>query len=266
MLVELHYFHLWRKDCGGHGHALDTEHVAALVLASDTHLASASWKATYWYAAAHVNTACDVSQIARASTLKAADHGATAWISPGKHASFLNGTLCQRGCGADRCERMVPLTTTTLIYLREPDCPMNGSLFISSGQWPLLAKMSASNFPSAQLARLNQLPVTDIAWFNPGRHPAQGIIARSSSTEQVLASSGRNTSTAISLAEDSTESALADAERSTSGAISRSGNSSGNALANSYGETRHDLGTSAHRVGEALHLRPKSDRPKSLPQ
>ena len=29
--VELHYYHLWRQDCGEHGHALDTEHVSALV-------------------------------------------------------------------------------------------------------------------------------------------------------------------------------------------------------------------------------------------
>ena len=29
--VEVHYYHLWRTDCGPHGHPLDTEHVAALV-------------------------------------------------------------------------------------------------------------------------------------------------------------------------------------------------------------------------------------------
>ncbi len=25
--AEVHYYHLWRRDCGGHGHPLDTEHV-----------------------------------------------------------------------------------------------------------------------------------------------------------------------------------------------------------------------------------------------
>ena len=29
--VELHYFHLWAKDCGQRGHHLDAEHVSALV-------------------------------------------------------------------------------------------------------------------------------------------------------------------------------------------------------------------------------------------
>src|SRR5436190_22158832 len=29
--IELHYFHLWRRDCGPNGLALDVEHVSALV-------------------------------------------------------------------------------------------------------------------------------------------------------------------------------------------------------------------------------------------
>ena len=182
-VVEIHYYHLWRRDCGGHGHPLDTEHVAVLVRASDTHLAAATWKAVYWYAAAHEDTVCDVSQIARAVTLHAEDRGAAVWISPGKHASYLNETLCRRGCGADRCEHMVPLPATTPVNLGEPAHPMNGAWFTASGAWPLGAKMSTSNFPAAPVARLNELPLTDIAWFNPGRHPVQGVIARSSSTE-----------------------------------------------------------------------------------
>ena len=257
MVAEIHYYHLWRKDCGGHGHPLDTEHVAVLVRASDTHLGSATWKAIYWYAAAHENTVCDVSQIARASTLHAEDHGATVWISPGKHASYLNETLCKAGCGADRCENMVALVRTKLINLGEPDKPMNGSVFISSPAWPLTFKMSNSNFPAAAVARLSALPNTDIAWFNQGRHPAQGIIAHSSTTEQALAGSGRNTTTAISLAGDSAGDALSTAGTSTGGALTRAGDSTGNALQKSYRHTRQALGTSARHVGEALHVTPK---------
>ena len=253
-LAEIHYYHLWRKDCGGHGHALDTEHVAVLVRASDTHLSTATWKAVYWYAAAHENTVCDVSQIARASTLHAEDHGAAVWISPGKHASYLNRELCQGGCGADRCEGMVPLAATMPINLGEPGHPMNGSLFVSSRAWPLLAKMSASNFPSAPVARLNELPETDIAWFNPGRHPAQGIIARSSSTEGAIAGGGRNTTTAISLAGNSTGGALSSAGGATGQALGTANSSTGNALGKGYRHTRHALGTSARHVGEALHV------------
>lgn len=246
-LAEIHYYHLWRKDCGSHGHPLDTEHVAVLVRASDAHLATATWKAVYWYAAAHEDTVCDVSQIARAATLHAEDHGATVWISPGKHASYLNETLCQGGCGADRCENMVPLRTTALINLGEPSYPMNGSIFISSREWPLMAKMSNSNFPGAPIARLNQLPDTDIAWFNPGPHPAQGAIATSLHTEQAIAGSGRSTTAAISLAGNSTGDALATA-----------GGSTGNALLKTYRNIRHALGASARDVGDALQMTPKT--------
>ena len=261
MVVEMHYYHLWRKDCGGHGHALDTEHVAVLVRASDTHLASATWKAVYWYAAAHENTVCDVSQIARASTLGAEEHGATVWISPGKHASYLNATLCQRGCGADHCERMVALPPAHLINLGEPGKPMNDSTFIGSSAWPLLAKMSNSNFPPAPVARLADLPNNDIAWFNPGRHPAQGIIARSSVTEQAIAGGGQNTTAAISVAGSSTGNALSTTEARTTGGVSTAGSSTGNALQKSYRKTRDALGTSAHHVGEALHVAPKAPAP-----
>ena len=257
IIAEIHYYHLWRKDCGGHGHPLDTEHVAVLVRASDTHLSTATWRAMYWYAAAHENTVCDVSQIARAATLHAEDHGATVWISPGKHASYLNETLCQRGCGADRCENMVPLRTIALINLGEPSHPMNGSLFVSSSAWPLMAKMSVSDFPGAPVARLNQLPSTDIAWFNPGRHPAQGVIARSSITEQAIAGGGRNTTTAISLAGNSTGDALSKTSNTTGQALSSANDSTGNALQTSYRHTRHALGTAARHVGKALHVTPK---------
>ncbi len=249
--VEIHFYHLWRRDCGGHGHPLDTEHVAVLVRASDTHLASATWKAVFWYAAAHENTVCDVSQIARASTLHAEANGATVWISPGKHASYLNETLCQAGCGADRCENMVALAPSKPINLGELGTPMNGSAFTSSSAWPLAAKMSTSNFPPAALARLNQLPETDIAWFHPGRHPAQGIIATSSSTEQALAKSRRNTTSAISLS-----------GASTSGAVSAANDSAGNALQKSYRHTRHAIGASVRHVGNALQVTPKADTPQ----
>jgi hypothetical protein len=247
-VAEIHYYHLWKRDCGPHGHWLDTEHVAVLVRATDSHLGGAKWKAMYWYAAAHENTVCDVSQIARASTLHAEDHGATVWISPGKHASYLNENLCQRGCGVDKCLDMVPLPRGKIINLGEPSHPMNGSVFIASGAWPLTAKMISTNFPPEPIARLKQLPDTDIAWFNPGKHPAQQVISVSSTTEQRIAVGGHDTTSAVSGAGDSTDVA-----------ISVAGNSTGNALQKSYRQTRHALGTSARHVGAALHLTPKPD-------
>ena len=265
LLAEIHYYHLWRRDCGGHGHPLDTEHVAVLVRASGTHPASATWKAVYWYAAAHESTVCDVSQIARASTLHAEDHGAMVWISPGKHASYLNETLCARGCGADRCEKMIPLAASAVINLGEPGAPMNGSLFTASPRWPLQAKMTASNFPDAPINRLNQLPLTDIAWFNPGRHPAQGIIAHSSTTEQALANSSRNTTSAISVAGGATGDALTTSGSSTTGALSTAGSSTSNALSKASHRTIHALGSSAQGVGKALHVTPQKPPPESEP-
>jgi hypothetical protein len=250
-VAEIHYYHLWKRDCGGHGHPLDAEHVSVLVRASHSDLSSTEWKAIYWYAAAHENTVCDVSQIARASTLHAEVHGAKVWISPGKHASFLNETLCERGCGADRCEGMVALPPGKLINLGEIGHPMNGSFFISSTAWPLATKMANTNFSKGAVARLNELPEGDIAWFNAGRHPAQGVIAISSTTEQALADSGQDTTSAISVAGDSTGTA-----------ISTAGNSTGNALQKSYRNTKHALGTSAKQVGEALHVTPKPDAPE----
>lgn len=247
-VVEVHFYHLWKKDCGEHPHPLDAEHVAVLVRSSGD--SPAKWTAMYWYAAAHENTVCDVSQIARASTLKAEDHGAKVWVSPGKHASYLNATLCVRGCGADRCDEMKTLAPGKLINLGEPGHPMNGVLFVSSGLWPLAAKMETTNFPESAVARLNRLPETDIAWFHAGRHPVQGIIAISSSTEGALAESGRNTTNAISDAGDSTDAA-----------ISVAGDSTGNALQKSYRKTGHALGTSARHVGKALHVLPKTDSP-----
>jgi hypothetical protein len=253
-LIEIHFYHLWKQDCGEHPHPLDAEHVAVLVQSSGSagNPASAKWTAMYWYAAAHENTVCDVSQIARASTLKAEDGGAKVWISPGKHASYLNATLCQRGCGADRCDEMKPLAPGKLINLGEPGHPMNGATFLSSNLWPLAGKMETTNFPVSAVARLNRLPETDIAWFRPGRHPVQGIIAISSSTEDALAQSGRNTTNAISGAGNSTDAA-----------ISVAGDSTGNALQKSYRTTGHALGTSARHVGKALHVIPKSDQPDS---
>ena len=253
--AEIHYYHLWRIDCGPHPHPLDTEHVSVLVRASNPHLASAAWKALYWYAAAHENTVCDVSQIAHASTLHAEDAGPTVWISPGKHASYLNQALCQKGCGADRCQNMTALTPAKLVNLGEPGHPMNGSEFIASSAWPLSTKMSATNFPPPALARLRELPPSQIAWFNQGKHPAQGVIAISGTTAQAIAGGGRDTLSGISTAADATD-----------GSISAANSSTGNALQKSYRHTRHALGASARHTRKALGFTPRSAAPKPPPE
>jgi hypothetical protein len=241
--AEIHFYHLWARDCGAHGHALDAEHVSVLVTASDRNLDAAKWKALYWYAAAHEDTVCDVSQIARASTLHAELAGATIFISPGKHASYFNETLCKSGCGADKCVEMVELQPARIINLGEPGHTMNGSAFTASNQWPLIGKMSNTNFPAEPIARLNQLPDSEIVLFNPGKHPAQGIIAISSSTQQAIGVSAVNTTSSVALAGKSTGSALSTAQGNTGDALRKSAIATGNAL-----------GATVKHVGEALHL------------
>src|SRR5882724_6773745 len=85
--LEVHYYHLWSRDCGRMSHPLDAEHVAVLVRADHLQNPPPDWKAVYWYAAAHESTICDRSTTAAASMLGAEDKGATVWISWGKHAS-----------------------------------------------------------------------------------------------------------------------------------------------------------------------------------
>lgn len=236
-LAEIHFYHLWKQDCGARGHLLDAEHVSVLVQASMSDLSTATWKALYWYAAAHQNTVCDTSQITRATIVNAEDHGATIWISAGKHASFLNETLCGRGCGGDMCQDMMPITITQIVNLGEPSHPMNGSDWIASREWPLTGKMNSTDFPDAAVARLNNLTLTEIAWFNTGKHPMQGTIAVSGTTANALANSGQNTISAISVGENSTS----------------------NALKRSYKNAVKALGSTTRSVCKALRLGPKNE-------
>ena len=243
--VEIHFYHLWRTDCGPHGHWLDTEHVAALVQPDSPDLDTAHWSADDWYAAAHEDTVCDVSQITRASTLHAVHHGPRVWISPGKHASYLNEALCYAGCGADHCLRMTELHVARIVNLGEVGAPMNRSTFITSRQWPLAAKMRTTNFAATPLARLNALPDNDIAWYAPQHHAEQQIISVSGHTEQHIANAG-------TIATSQTDSALDTANGHTGIAISLAADHTGNALQKSYRKTWHALGSAARHTGDAL--------------
>ena len=239
--IELHYYHLWRTDCGRLGHALDAEHVAVLLhlpegKADDPH----AWQAELWYAAAHEDTVCDASQITRASTLHSEHDGANIWISSGKHASFLKEELCNHGCGGDVCVNSKPLHPTTIINLGELHHEMNGSNWVSSAAWPLAEKMRRSDFTDARVDRLLKLPQTDVAWANPEKRPAQAAILGGNTAIDGTLTGLRSTDTAMSLAEDKTGGALGTATRATG----------------------HALGKSWHAVGKALGAR----TPKQGPQ
>jgi hypothetical protein len=217
--LELHYYDLWGKDCGESGHNLDAEHVSVL-LARDN---AGAWKARYWYAAAHEDTLCDASQIARAQTLNAEGRGAEIWISAGKHAAFLSDAMCKGGCGADTCGGLEPLTDTRIINVGEPLAPMNGATWVGSAEWPLSKKMQRSDFGDARIARLDQLPVDDIAWTNPGKRPAQAAILGGDAAVGGAATGLR-----------ATDIALTTADVHSSKAMQRASSSTGNALAKTY--------------------------------
>lgn len=217
--IELHFYDLWRKDCGQGGHPLDAEHVSALVV--DT--GAGSWKAQYWYAAAHEDTLCDASQIVQAKALHAEEKGPAIWISAGKHAAFLSETVCTHGCGADVCATPEPLETPRVIDLGETSAPMNGATWAASPQWPLKQKMARSDFDTALTNRLETLPPDEIAWANPGKRPVQAAILGGDAALGGAATGFR-----------ATDSALTAADTHTSGAVDTASRKTGNALLRSY--------------------------------
>ena len=238
--IELHYYHLWRVDCGEVGHPLDAEHVSALI----TRDAQGAWLALYWYAAAHEDTVCDASQIARATTLNAEMHGPQIWLSRGKHAAFLARPLCARGCGGDICRSMQPLAVADLLNLGEPDAPMNGAVWASSPAWPLAEKLRRSDFPAPRLTRLDQLPSTDIAWANPDKRPVQAVILGGNQALGGSSTGLRATNTALDIADVHTGNAL-----------DRAASSTGHALVKSYRGVKSFLssGSESSSAKAAVH-------------
>jgi hypothetical protein len=216
--VELHYYDLWRKDCGKRGHDLDAEHVSA-VLGRDE---AGVWKALYWYASAHEDTLCDASQIAKAATLGAEAQGPEVWISSGKHAAFLGPAICTRGCGADRCDHMEKLSANSVINLGEPAAEMNGATWVASPGWPLADKMRRSDFSDARMEKLDRLASNDIVWVNPGKRPAQAAIVGGDSAIAGVGTGLQATDSALAVADSSTGNALQTASDNTSNALSKS--------------------------------------------
>jgi len=151
--IELHFYHLWSRDCGRLGHDLDAEHVSAIVSASRLDAPAASWIAEAWYAAAHEGSACDASSGAQARVIHAEANGPRVFVSKGKHASYFDRGQCKWGCG-DQCGEGRTIIPTRVINIGERDAPLNGTLWIHSRRWPLAEKLS-SDFDSSLRARLD---------------------------------------------------------------------------------------------------------------
>lgn len=232
--VELHYYHLWRADCGQLGHPLDAEHVSVLLQRTGPAASSgpAAWQALYWYAAAHEGTLCDDSQIAPAASLHAVLHGPQVWVSRGKHASFLSPALCAGGCGGDDCSQSTPLHPPAILNLGELAAPMNGATWARSPHWPLAVKMSRSDFFPSRIARARSLPAGGVAWANPGKRPLQAAILGGNSALDGAGTGMQATGAALDTANTHT----------------------GNALNTASAHTSSSLATAVHNVGHALHI------------
>jgi hypothetical protein len=242
--IELHFYHLWRRDCGRLGHPLDAEHVSVLLrgVGEDP----AQWKAVYWYASAHEGTVCDASQITRASTVDAVLHGAVVWISAGKHASFFSEELCGHGCGGDRCIDPQFLNAAAPVDIGETSAPINGAVWLNSPDWPLAKKMGRSDFTEERIERLEHLPATDVAWANPSKRPAQAAILSGNATINGLLTGEGATADGLALSNRRTDTAIVLAGSKTDGALSTSAQKTGNALTRSYRNLRKAMESTVH--------------------
>lgn len=228
--IEMHYFHLWSRDCGRLGHPLDIEHVAVLLeqqrlpeKGAASHPPASpprlwEWRALYWFAAGHQRTVCDVSHAARADFLVAEWAGADVWISSGKHASYLSRERCRLGCGGDTCPDMQPLTVTRVVNLGEPGRPLNGSLFTASSRWPFASKM-APHFDQPLIEQLDAQRTPQIVAANRVPPPVRATILAGGETLDGLGTGSRHTGSALKTGKDSTGSALGRAFRSVKRAL-----------------------------------------------
>jgi hypothetical protein len=141
--IELHFFHLWARDCGRLGHDLDAEHVSAIVSASRADAPPAEWIATSWYAAAHEGSACDASSAAAAGVIDAIGSGPRVFVSRGKHASYFDRGQCKWGCGGDECGDDRTVVASEVINIGEAGAPLNGATWVQSPRWPMAQKLSS---------------------------------------------------------------------------------------------------------------------------
>jgi hypothetical protein len=221
--IEVHFYHLWARDCGRNGHPLDVEHVSGLLHASDANDPPERWMALFWYASAHQDTLCDTASGARAATLNATVKGPTVWISRGKHASFLNSELCTRGCGADTCDGVAPLTADRIVNLGEPGKPLNGAVWVSSKRWTLAEKMQPDFNPPA-LAMMNHSEVEGaILLSTPGKRRTQAVVAAGDTAVDAVAAGKREaesqTGQSLKKAEGSVKRSLRRTFRAVKGAL-----------------------------------------------
>lgn len=223
-LIELHYFHLWNRDCGRNSHSLDIEHVAVRLQSGPP-----GWRATHWFASAHQETVCDMGQGALASTLKADSHGITVYVSHGKHATFLTQEACRKGCGGDRCEEpMLPLPASPIVNLGEWQTPLNGATWVSSNRWDFEPKLR-TDFDAYALQQIGKAGGA-VAYFNPALTPVRATVKGLNEGVDGLALADQKTTSAVGTAEAHTTRALDTSYDKTKGALRKATSATGGFL------------------------------------
>ncbi len=210
--LEIHYYHLWGRDCGTTSHLLDVEHVSTLIQSGSNPAMAAEWKAVAWYAAAHEDTVCEASQMVRAGVIGGEKRGPDVWISRGKHASFFNPELCRQGCGGDDCTRMRVMPLARLLNLGEPAAPMNGAIWVDSPRWPFREKMKA-DFTPERLAELDAAPDGTFSRTSGAPGAIQGAVHVGSTTADAISNADQQTDQALTAADEKASGAAGQAAR-----------------------------------------------------
>ena len=212
--IEMHYYHLWSRDCGTRfSHPLDVEHVSVLLRA-----AGKRWYAVAWMAAGHQGTICDTAHGARAHVLDAAQEGPTVWISHGKHASFLSQSLCSRGCGGDRCEAMVTWRPREIINLGSREYPLHGAVWLESREWSLAPKPHPEFTPAIQtvIAQSNR-----IANLYPVLVPVKATVFAGDTTLDALGTGANHAGSGVATGANSVTGSLRKAKRAVTNFLQR---------------------------------------------
>lgn len=206
--IEIHYYHLWARDCGFGPHPLDIEHAAVLLAAPSPDSPPGEYRAKYWFASGHQGTVCDAANGARAADIAAETSGGTVWVSHGKHASFLSQDACNRlGCGGDRCEIMSAMPPGKLINLGEPGAPLNGAAWTASRKWAFQEKMK-TGFTPGVIARIESAQPREVVSIYPALVPAKAFILGGNHTITAVGAGGKHTGSALHTADKHTSSAL----------------------------------------------------------
>ncbi len=223
--IEIHYYHLWARDCGFGQHPLDIEHVAVLVEAPAPVSFAGEYKAKYWFASGHQGTVCDAANGARASDIAAVTSGGTVWISRGKHASFLSQDACNRlGCGGDSCEIMSAMPPGKLINIGEAGAPMNGATWTASKKWAFQEKLT-TDFTSTVIARIESAQPREVVSIYPALIPAKAFILGGNHTLTAVGTGGKHTGSALQTADKHTTNALGLSVEKTGNALKKAGRS-----------------------------------------